>query len=53
MFRSIINVDCPVTVVKNVIMLICVSDYVTEVIEIPREQPRCYHCHKKFEDEEI
>ena len=38
MSRSIIIVDCPVTVVENVIMLIFVSDYVTEVMEIPREQ---------------
>ena len=52
-FHSIINVDCPVTVVENAIMLIFVIDYVTEVMEIPSEQPRCYHCHKKFEDEEI
>ena len=49
-FCSIINVDCPVTIVKSVIMLIFVSDYVTEVMEIPREQP---NCHNKFEDEEI
>ena len=38
-FHSIIIVDCPVTIVENVIMLIFVSDYVTEVMEIPREQP--------------
>ena len=38
MFRSIINVDCPETVVENVIMLIFVSDYVTEVMEISLSQ---------------
>ena len=46
-FRSIIKVNCPVTVVENVIMLIFFSDYVTAAMEKAREHARCYHLTMK------